>query len=183
MTGLITVEDLGQVENEQEAQKVIDRLSELFCLQAGQDFQVKPYSHLVKVNGGIARLPVTPIVEIKSVTDHANGEPVAFELTHGLLRVKAKSHQIIEVDYVAGYDGAPEIVKSQLVDSVLRCLNVDSAAKSGATQVTKTAGPFSQSRSFAAWAVGGQIMLSPDDIALAKVFQPVKTGNIWVMEP
>ena len=82
--------------------------------------------------------------------------------------------------YQAGYREVPDVVATQIADSVARILKIDPRAAAGRTQTSVTTGPFSESGTFATWAVGGQAMLSPDDIALARQYRPRRNGNVWV---
>lgn len=184
---LITVAEVeavhGQQKNRALVEHAINRLSMLFCQEAGQDFQLRTLTQVLKVNGGIVRLGVKPVQKVEAVNDVETGRAVDWVLKGGVLRVGALSHQLVEVTYRAGYDGAPEIVKSQLIDSVGRYLALPETARQGVSQVSETVGPHTRSQTFAAWAVGGQVMLSPDDIALSHKFRPIKTGNVWVVKP
>ncbi|MGE4428751.1 MAG: hypothetical protein AB7G37_20035, partial [Solirubrobacteraceae bacterium] len=50
-------------------------------------------------------------------------------------------------------------------------LLVDDNARAGATQASHTDGPFTVSRSYAAWAQGGTARLSPEDKATARRYR------------
>ena len=89
--------------------------------------------------------------------------------------------RVVVVTYAAGLSEVPAAVRLQLADSVRRILLIPDAAAQGATQMTETTGPFTQTRQYATWAVGGQAILSPDDQALADAYRPRRAGHVWVM--
>lgn len=158
---------------------LISQISEKFCREARQSFRVEEFTHRVKVNGCKARLPRSPIVSVESVVDDS-GVEVSFVLGHGFVSVNLPSDRFVVVSYRAGFDSVPDVVRNQVADSVKRILSIDSRALAGQTQANQTAGPYSEQGTFATWAVGGQAMLSPDDISLAHSFRPKRAGNVWV---
>lgn len=173
---------LGRSLTEEEGPRVdhlLKLLSEKFCKEAKSRFVIETFTHRVKVNGGHARPRRTPLLDVLSVVDD-DGVPVPYRQRHGYVAVDLPSDRFVVMTYRAGYEQVPAAVVEQIVDSVLRVLRIDPQAASGATQSTQTAGPFSTNRSFAAWAVGGQTTLSPDDIALARTYRPKRAGNVWV---
>lgn len=183
---LATLDDvtsaLGRELTEQEAARalfLLDQLSDKFCREARCSFTVESFTHRVKVNAGHARPPRAPLRSVASVTDD-DGDPVPWRLGHGFVSVRLPSDRFVVISYTAGHDSVPAVVAGQLADSVRRALSIDPRAMAGQTQVSATTGPFTESASFASWAVGGQAMLSPDDIALARSFRPRRTGNVWV---
>ena len=158
---------------------LISQISEKFCREARQSFRVESFTHRVKVNGCKVFLRRSPIVSIESVKDD---DGVGVEFTQGInfLRVNLPSDRFVVVSYRAGFDSVPDVVRNQVADSVKRILSIDSRALAGQTQANQTAGPYSEQGTFATWAVGGQAMLSPDDIALARSLRPKRAGNVWV---
>lgn len=160
------------------AQFLLDQLSAKFVHEARTSFTVEDHVHRVKVNGGHARPPRGPIVSVSGVVDD-DGAPVPWRLGHGLIHVPLPSDRFVVVTYRAGYTRVPPVVAGQVADSVRRALGIDPRAAAGVTQAATTTGPFTESASFAAWAVGGQAMLSPDDIALARSYRPHRP-NVWV---
>lgn len=185
---LATVSDLeaalGRDLNETEkrrAEFVLDKLSAAFRDRARQNFTVEQYTHRLKVDGGGRLFPTrTPLLAVHSVTTD-DGTPVAWQLRHGFLQVDMPASDFLVVTYSAGLAEVPATVRLQLADSARRILTIPDAAAQGATQSTDTAGPFTQSRQYAAWAVGGQALLSPDDQALADAYRPRRAGHVWVM--
>lgn len=160
---------------------VADKLSAAFRMRARQTFTVETYTHRLKVDVGGRVFPTrAPLVEVLAVfTDE--GAPVAYEKRHGHIYVRAWCSEFVVVTYTAGLAEVPAAVRLQLADSARRILLIPDAAAQGATQSTDTTGPFTQSRQYATWAVGGQALLSPDDQALADAYRPRRAGHVWVM--
>nr|DAL01857.1 MAG TPA: head to tail adaptor [Caudoviricetes sp.] len=185
---LVDIEDieaaLGRPLRDEEKPRalfVADKLSAAFRMRARQTFAVETYVHRLKVDTGGRVFPTrAPLVEVLAVfTDE--GAPVAYEKRHGHIYVRAWCSEFVVVTYEAGLSEVPAAVRLQLADSVRRILLIPDAAAQGATQMTETTGPFTQSRQYATWAVGGQAILSPDDQALADAYRPRRAGHVWVM--
>lgn len=185
---LVDIEDieaaLGRTLSDEEKPRalfVADKLSAAFRQRARQTFAVETYVHRLKVDGGGRVFPTrAPLVEVLAVfTDE--GAPVAYEKRHGHIFVQAWCSDFVVVTYTAGLTEVPVAVRLQLADSARRIMSIDDAAAHGATQATETTGPFTQTRQYATWAVGGQALLSPDDQALADSYRPRRAGHVWVM--
>ena len=89
-----------------------------------------------------------------------------------LLIVMAVAAGLIYVVVTYRHGGeVPPDVRGAVAGAVQRVLGTDPEATQGATQVTDSAVVFSRTRQFASWAVGGQALLSPDDLALARSFR------------
>lgn len=185
---LVDIEDieaaLGRPLRDEEKPRalfVADKLSAAFRMRARQTFAVETYVHRLKVDTGGRVFPTrAPLVEVLAVfTDE--GAPVAYEKRHGHIYVRAWCSEFVVVTYTAGLAEVPAAVRLQLADSVRRILLIPDAAAQGATQMTETTGPFTQSRQYATWAVGGQALLSPDDQALTDAYRPRRAGHVWVM--
>lgn len=185
---LVDIEDieaaLGRPISDEEKPRalfVADKLSEAFRRRARQTFTVETYVHRLKVDAGGQVFPTRgPLVEVLAVfTDE--GAPVKYAQRHGHIYVYPWTSDFVVVTYTAGLSAVPAAVRLQLADSVRRILLIPDAAAQGATQETETTGPFTQSRQYAAWAVGGQALLSPDDQALADSYRPRRAGHVWMM--
>lgn len=185
---LVDLEDieaaLGRMLSDEEKPRalfVVDKLSEAFRRRARQTFTVETYVHRLKVDADGRVFPTrAPIMEVLAVfTDE--GAPVKYEQRHGYIYVYPWNGDFVVVTYAAGLSTVPAAVRLQLADSARRILSIPDAAAQGATQATDTTGPFTQSRQYAAWAVGGQALLSPDDQALADSYRPRRAGHVWVM--
>lgn len=176
------VRALGRELTEAESERVeflCEQVSEKFRREARQTFTVEAFVHRVKVNGCQVRPPRGPLVSVESVTDD-DGFDVPWELRQGFIAVNLPSDRFVTVEYTAGFAAVPQVVVNQVADSVRRLLLVDERATTGVSQANTTAGPYSEQATFATWAVGGQTMLSPDDLALARSFRPKRAGNVWV---
>jgi len=188
MEPLATIEDVkgafgGEMTDEQKARAefVLAKLSAAFRRSAHQTFTVEQYTHRLKVDAGHVLPTRTPVVEVIKVFDD-DGQPVPHALIRGVIRVTRTTEAFVNVVYKAGLDKVPEDVKLQIADSARRVLSIN-AATSGVTQITKSAGPFSETQHLASWAVGGQALLSPDDETLAATYRPRRPGHTWVMRP
>ena len=160
---------------------VADKLSAAFRMRARQTFTVETYTHRLKVDRGGRVFPTrAPLVKARAVVTD-DGQPIPYEKRHGFISVAAAASEFVVVTYDAGLSEVPAAVRLQLADSARRILTIPDAAAQGATQATETTGPFTQSRQYATWAVGGQALLSPDDQALADAYRPRRAGHVWVM--
>lgn len=170
----LTPEELIKVE------PILDKASELFRLRSGQQFTPGASTVRLKVNGGEVRLPQRPVVDVEAVTLD-DGSAVAFDLFGSVLTTSLRSHAFVRVTYTHGGD-VPEVVRLCIADIGRKVLEIPKAARGGLSQFSKTDGPFSESGTYAAWAVGAQTMLAPDDNALADTFR-VRYGNAIVQRP
>ena len=185
---LVTVEDieaaLGRPLTDSESARatfIADKLAEAFRQRARQTFSVEAYTHRRKVDAGGRVVPTrAPLVAVKAVTTD-DGQAIPYNVRHGFIQVGAPANEFVVVTYEAGLSEVPAAVRLQLADSVRRILLIPDAAAQGATQMTETTGPFTQTRQYATWAVGGQAILSPDDQALADAYRPRRAGHVWVM--
>lgn len=185
---LVTVEDiedaLGRPITDSESARatfIANKLAEAFRQRARQTFTVEQYTHRLKVDAGGRVAPTrAPLVSVEAVTTD-DGQPIPYHVRHGFIQVTSLAHEFVVVTYTAGLSEVPAAVRLQLADSVRRILLIPDAVAQGATQMTETTGPFTQTRQYATWAVGGQAILSPDDQALADTYRPRSAGHVWVM--
>jgi hypothetical protein len=190
VTSLASVDDVSQaigrsltVEETSRAQHVLDLLSEKFRNESGQTFTVDQYTHRMKADGGLIRFPRTPLRNVISVVSDSL-EPLAWTVEGNAIRVPVLgSDGFATVTYKAGYEQVPDVVRLQIADEAQKIISINPKAREGYTQTTEVTGPLTDGGTFGAWAVGGQAMLSPDSIALARRFRPRKVGRIWVMAP
>lgn len=149
----------------------LDKASERFRRESGQQFTAGSSTVRLKVNGGRVYLTQRPVVTVTSVSDD-DGDAVDYTLTGQWLDVALSSGQYVTVEYDHGGE-VPDIVRLTIAEIAARNVNLDDSARAGLSQFSNVTGPFNESGSFAAWAVGGQVTLSPDDIALARSFRAV----------
>jgi hypothetical protein len=159
---------------------VLAKLSDQFRRRACQTFTVETYTHRRKVDAGQVLLQRAPLVNVTSVVDD-RGCAIPFTVRRQTVCVPLDSAEFATVTYTAGLAEVPDEVRRQIAESAGRVLQIDPAAKAGVDQITETTGPFTETRHMATWAVGGQAMLSPDDLALAAAYRPRRRGHAWVM--
>ncbi|MBS5899244.1 MAG: hypothetical protein KIC38_01790 [Actinomycetaceae bacterium] len=179
------VEDaLGRPLESDEASRIgflLEKLSADFRHVARRDFTVNTYVQRRKIDGGgKVWLPQAPVISVESAIDD-HGAQVPFRMLPGGIIVDTSSRDFVTVTYTAGFEEIPRVIVLRIADSAKRALTVSSAplAAQGVDQVTRTTGPFSQTMHMAAWAVGGQTMLTPEAMELAKSCQRVKRGHTW----
>lgn len=154
--------------------------SSLFRLEAKCDFAHATLTRRLKVNGGEVRLPGGPVLDVVSVTDAA-GAGVPFTRFGRVLQVDQPSDNFLTVTYVTDTD-IPSIVVTTVASMVARSFSVDPRAQAGMTQYQNATGPFTEGGTFASWAVGGQILLSPADSAVAAKFRGTRLPSTVVLK-
>lgn len=177
-------EQLGRAlttDEEARVEAILAKASELFRLEAGQDFTPGESHVELKVNGGKVYLPQRPVASVTEVTDVEDSD-LGYSLFGQWLTVGKVSHEFIRVRYTHGDAVVPDLVRLTVADVARKVLTIAPDALSGVTQTTDTSGPFSRNQSYATWAQGGQTMLAPDDKAIARSFRP-KVPTVWVMVP
>lgn len=187
MVDLATQEDvenvLGRALTSSEEARLghaLSKASGMFRRRAQRLFEAGTSTVRLKVNGDKVFLP-EPAASVATVVDEA-GDAVEFTADgQWLTTVGLSSARFVTVTYTHTGD-VPDLVRDAVAEIVARSLTIDESARSGATQTQDTAGPFQQGRTFAAWAVGGQVLLSPDDKALADSYRP-RVPTVWVMQP
>lgn len=155
----------------------LDKASELFRRRSGQQFTPGESTVRLKVNGGKVHLPQRPVTAVASVTDD-DGNAVEFDRLGQWLTVPLISHHFVRVQYSHGGE-VPTLVRLTVAEIAAKVLSVSDNARQGITQMSSTQGPFTDSFTYASWAVGGQTMLSPDDAATAESYR-VRTPTVWV---
>lgn len=165
---------------ESRAEYVLDLASELFRREAGQHFTPGESTVRVKVNDGRAYLTQRPVVEVAEVVDDA-GKAVEFTVQDQWVITGLGSASMVTITYTHG-GAVPALVRLAVAGVVQKVLLVPDEARAGQTQFSKTQGPFSRNGSYAGWAVGGQVTLSPEDKSLARSYR-VSTPKVWVMRP
>jgi hypothetical protein len=135
---------------------------------------------------GVVRLVQRPVIEVVSVKD-LDGVEIDFTFDGHQSLYDLGAYSPVIVEYEHGSEDVPADVVACVAGMVVRTLQIAPDAASGVTQ--QAVGPFSQS--YAAWAVGGQIMLSPAEEKVAsnyreKTFRSASTlgnGNYGVNYP
>ncbi|MET0716407.1 MAG: hypothetical protein ABWY57_15990 [Mycetocola sp.] len=176
---------LGRALTSEETARVdalLEKASGLFRKRSGQTFTPGQSLVRLKVNGGLVRLPESPVVDVISVTDD-DSTPIEYTLFGQTITLCRRSDRFVRVDYKHGSDTVPDLVRVTVAEVVARVLRIAPGAMTGLSQFQKTDGPFSRGGTYAPWAVGGQLMLSPDDISTALLFRAPHSGNLIVQTP
>jgi hypothetical protein len=162
---------------------ILDKASELFRREAGQTFTAGSSTNRLQVRLGEVWLPKRPVATVTSVYDAADDTHTELTYTrfeHTLTLTSGNPRWVV-VAYTHG-GTVPDIVRLCVADVARKVLEIDPNAAQGRSQFTRTAGPFTESSTYATWAQGGQTMLAPDDVKLARSFRPVG-ANLVVLEP
>lgn len=164
---------------------ILDKASELFRGRSGQQFTPGTSTVRLKVNGGRVYLPQRPVTSVPSVVDD-DGVDVVYTVAGQWLTIDADSASRTSSSFVTvefSHGGAvPDLVRLAIADIARQVLMIDVNAQTGVTQRAQTKGPFTESFSYASWAVGGMTRLSPEDNALADSFK-VAVPKTWVQRP
>lgn len=205
MDALATVEDIdlgGRVLSEAEterAARLIAQASARFRREARQDFTPGESAVRLRVTDRKVYLPQWPAGLVLGVLDD-DGRPVAWSrIPEGgqTIRLDVGGELAIRPDVIVAPPGGsrcpqfvtvhyrhggqvPDDVVGAVAGAVARVLNADPDAVRGVAQTTDTRGPFSRTRQFASWSVGGQLLLSPDDLTLARSYRP-RSPRLLVM--
>jgi hypothetical protein len=170
---LATIEDvearLGRVLTNAEESKALAWLNDasaMFVQRAVQKFEVSESRVRLFPRDGVVRLVQRPVIEVIEVTD-IDGAEIEFTFDGHQSIYELGSYSPVIVEYEHGSDFIPDDVVAVVAGMVVRTLNIPQDAASGIQQ--QTVGPFSQS--YASWAVGGQVLMSPSDIEVANYYR------------
>jgi len=160
--------------------------SAMFVQRAIQKFEVSESTVRLFPRDGIVRLVQRPVIEVTSVTD-IDGSEIDFTYDGHQSIYELGTYSPVIVTYDHGSDTIPEDVVAVVAGMVVRTLLIPDDAAAGIQQ--QSVGPFSQS--YANWAVGRQVLMSPSDIEVAnyyreKTFRSASTignGNYGVYYP
>lgn len=150
----------------------LEDASALFVARAQQEFEVSESRVRLFPNDGIVRLFQRPVISVISVED-LNGNPVDYTWDGFQTLYDVWSYQPVIVEYEHGSADIPADVVAVVAGMVARTLSISPEAAAGVQQ--QTAGPFSQS--YAAWAVGAQVMLSPAEQGVADAYRSKMLGS------
>jgi len=177
--------ELTTSEDSQATAWLIDA-SAMFVQRARQKFEVSESTVRLFPRDGIVRLVQRPVIEVTSVTD-IDGSEIDFTYDGHQSIYELGTYSPVIVTYDHGSDTIPEDVVAVVAGMVVRTLLIPDDAAAGIQQ--QSVGPFSQS--YANWAVGRQVLMSPSDIEVAnyyreKTFRSASTignGNYGVYYP
>lgn len=169
MTALATVADvearLGRslsVEETAKAEVLLTDASALVVSYTGQRFLTGQAVNLLRIKQNKIRLTQRPVTAVNDVTDTDGNElPFVWDnfqtVTVDCSVAPNQTHVI--VDYNFGTANAPDDVVAVVSGMVARTISIPTEAVAGIQQ--QTVGPFSVT--YANWAVGGQVLMSPAD--------------------
>lgn len=180
---------LGRALSEAEESKATAWLTDasaMFVQRAVQKFEVGESTVRLFPRDGIVRLVQRPVIEIVSVVD-LDGVELDYTYDGFQSLYELGSYSPVIVNYEHGSDIIPDDVVAVVAGMVVRTLQIPADAAAGVQQ--QTVGPFSQS--YASWAVGGQVLMSPSDVQVAnsyrdRTFRSASTmgnGNYGVYYP
>jgi hypothetical protein len=167
------VEFLGRALTSAEVTRVepiLDKASELFRKESGQQFTSGTSENRLRVRGGTTvYLPQRPVVSVEALTDD-DGVDVEYTRYKQEVTLDSAGPGWVRVEYTHG-GAVPDLVRLAVAEIGAVVLRIDSQALAGASQTQETTGPFSRQSSYASWAIGGAARLSPDDVQLARSFR------------
>jgi hypothetical protein len=140
--------------------------SAMFIQRAVQKFEVSESTVRLYPKDGVVRLIQRPVIEVTSVKDidgiecdyTFDGHQSLYDL--GELRG-------VTVNYEHGSANIPDDVVAVVAGMVARTLSISPDAAAGVSQ--QSVGPFSQT--YATWAVGAQVMMSPAEMKVADYYR------------
>lgn len=140
--------------------------SALFIQRAIQKFEVGESTVRLFPKDGVVRLTQRPVLEVISVQD-IDGVEVDFTWDGRQSLYDLGDFRGVTVNYEHGSADIPADVVAVVAGMVARTLSISPDAVTGVTQ--QSVGPFSQT--FATWAVGAQVMMSPAEIKVADYYR------------
>jgi len=140
--------------------------SALFIQRAVQKFEVGESTVRLFPKDGIVRLVQRPVIEVVTVRD-VDGNEIDYTFDGHQSLYDLGDFRGITVNYEHGSANIPDDVVGVVAGMVARTLSISPDAAAGVQQ--QAVGPFSQS--YANWAVGAQVMLSPADAKVADYYR------------
>ena len=140
--------------------------SSMFVQRAIQKFEVSESTVRLFPRDGVVRLVQRPVIEIITVKD-IDGTEIDYTYDGFQSLYELGAYTPVIVNYEHGSDTIPDDVVAVVAGMVVRTLQIPADAAAGIQQ--QSVGPFSQS--YANWAVGGQVLMSPADIQVANYYR------------
>ena len=144
----------------------LDDASALFTQRAIQKFEQGESTVRLFPRDGVVRLVQRPVIDIIDVTD-IKGVSLDYTFDGHQSLYDLGAFTPVTVTYEHGSTTIPKDVVAVVAGMVARTLSISPDAAAGVQQ--QTVGPFSQS--YAAWAVGGQVMMSPTEAKVADSYR------------
>lgn len=140
--------------------------SAMFVQRAVQKFEVGESTVRLFPRDNVVRLIQRPVIEIVSVQD-IDGNDIDYTWDGHQSLYDLGDLRGIKVTYEHGSATIPDDVVAVVAGMVARTLSISPDAAAGVQQ--QTVGPFSQS--YANWAVGAQVMMSPAEMKVADYYR------------
>jgi hypothetical protein len=140
--------------------------SAMFVQRAVQKFEVNESTVRLFPKDGVVRLVQRPVIEVVSVKD-IDGIDIDYTFDGHQSLYDLGDLRGVTVNYEHGSANIPNDVVAVVAGMVARTLSISPDAAAGVTQ--QSVGPFSQS--YATWAVGAQVMMSPAEIKVADYYR------------
>jgi hypothetical protein len=144
----------------------LEDASALFIQRAVQKFEQGESSVRLFPRDGVVRLTQRPVIAVTEVKD-LDGNEIDFTWDRHQSIYDLGSYTPVDVTYEHGSITIPADVVAVVAGMVARTLSINPDAAAGVQQ--QTVGPFSQS--YASWAVGGQVMMSPVEAKVADSYR------------
>lgn len=140
--------------------------SAMFVQRAVQKFEVSESTVRLFPQDGVVRLVQRPVIEVVSVKD-IEGNDVDFTWDGRQSIYDLAELRGVTVNYEHGSADVPNDVVAVVAGMVARTLSISPDAAAGVQQ--QTVGPFAQT--YASWAVGAQVMMSPAEMKVADYYR------------
>lgn len=154
------------VSEQPKAAAYLNDASALFVQRSIQKFEVGESTVRLFPKDGIVRLVQRPVIEIVEVKD-IDGIAIDYTWDGFQSLYDLGAYTPVTVTYEHGSAEIPADVVACVAGMVARTLSISPDAAAGVTQ--QSVGPFSQS--YATWAVGGQVMMSPAEAKVADYYR------------
>lgn len=151
-----------------------------FTDAAGVNFGSGTLRRLLVVHRGQITIGQPGVSDVTRVTTRS-GLEVAFAWDRDLPQeVSVATHERkVWVMFNYSYE-ASQLVRARVAEMVARVLALPKEARQGFSQITETRGPFTVSGTVSSWASGGQTLLSPEDMRLARSLR--HRGRAYLIE-
>jgi hypothetical protein len=144
----------------------LDDASAMFVQRSIQQFVVGTSVVRLFPIDNVVRLVQRPVIEVTTVAD-IDGVDLTFTFDGSQSIYDLNTRNPVKVTYRHGSDEVPDDVVAVVAGMVVRTVLIPDDAAAGVQQ--QTVGPFSQS--YAAWAVGRQVLMSPSDVGVANYYR------------
>lgn len=144
----------------------LEDASAMFVQRSIQKFEVGESTVRLFPKDGIVRLVQRPVIDVVEVKD-IDGVEIDYTFDGHQSLYDLGAYTPVTVTYEHGSMEIPADVVACVAGMVARTLSISPDAAAGVTQ--QSVGPFSQS--YATWAVGAQVMMSPAEAKVADYYR------------